>query len=67
MPSLTLRNKNEDVLMSTAGGLARMDREIDAKKEKEIEMVSGGKPFKQWITRLLGAFDPDKRIDLAKP
>ena len=30
-------------------------------------MVSGVKPFKQWTTRLFDAFDPDKRIDLAKP
>lgn len=66
MLSLALGNKDEDVLMSLAGRLARMDREIDTKDRKEIELVTAGKPLKQLITKLFDAFDPDKKIEKAK-
>ena len=58
--------RDEDVLMSLAGRLARMDREIDKKDRKEIELVTAGKPLKQLITKLFDAFDPDKKIEKAK-
>jgi type I restriction enzyme R subunit len=52
--------------MSVAGRLARMDRELNAKDRKEIEVASGGKPFKQLITKMFDAFDPDKKIGKAR-
>jgi type I restriction enzyme R subunit len=49
-----------------AGRLARLEREIDEKDKKEIEVSSGGKPLKEVINNLLDAVDPDKRIEKAK-
>ena len=66
MLSLALGNEDEDVVMSFAGRLARLDREINPKDRKEIEMESGGKPFKQLISKLFDAFDPDKKIAQGK-
>jgi type I restriction enzyme R subunit len=64
--SIALGNRDEDSLTSLAGRLARLEREIDEKDKKEIEVSSGGKPLKEVINNLLDAVDPDKRIEKAK-
>ncbi len=64
--SIALGNRDEDSLTSLAGRLARLDRDIDEKDQKEIEVSSGGKPLKEVINNLLDAVDPDKRIEKAK-
>ena len=63
---VALGNRDEDILTSLAGRLARLDREIDEKDRKEIEDSSGGKSFKEVINSLLDAVDPDKKIEKAK-
>jgi type I restriction enzyme R subunit len=63
---VALGNRDEDVLSSLAGRLARLDREADEKDKKEIKVSSGGKPLKEIINHLLDAIDPDKKIEKAK-
>ena len=63
---VALGNRDEDILNSLAGRLARLDRESDEKDKKEIEVSSGGKPLKEIINNLLDAVDPDKKIEKAK-
>jgi len=63
---VALGNRDEDILTSLAGRLARLDREADEKDKKEIEVSSGGKPLREVINNLLDAVDPDKKIEKAK-
>lgn len=63
---VALGNRDEDILTSLAGRLARLDREADEKDKKEIEVSSGGKSLKEIINNLLDAVDPDKKIEKAK-
>lgn len=64
--SVALGNRDEDTLTSLAGRLARLDREIDEKDRKEIEVAAEDKPLKQIINDLLDAVDLDKRLEKAK-
>lgn len=66
MLSVALGNKDEDTITSLAGRLARMGREISGSDRKEIEEASGGKPFKELVSQLFIAFNPDKRIEKAQ-
>jgi len=63
---IALGNRDEDILNSLVGRLARLDREANDKDRKEIEVSSGGKPLKEVINNLLDAVDPDKKIEKAK-
>jgi len=63
---VALGNRDEDILTSLAGRLARLDREADEEDRKDIEDSSGGKPLKEIINNLLDAVDPDKKIEKAK-
>jgi type I restriction enzyme R subunit len=63
---VALGNRDEDILNSLAGRLARLDREAEEKDKKEIEVSSGGKSLKEVINNLLDAVDPDKKIEKAK-
>lgn len=64
--SVALGNRDEDTLTSLAGRLARLNREIDEKAQKEIKEAANDKPFIQIIGGLFDAFDPDKQVDKAK-
>lgn len=64
--SIALGNRDEDSLTSLAGRLARLEREIDEKDKKEIEVSSGSKSLKEIINNLLDAVDPEKKIEKAK-
>jgi len=64
--SLAYNNRDEDTLTSLAGRLARLDRELNENDRKEIEKENNGVPFKQLISNLFDAFDPDKKIEKAR-
>jgi type I restriction enzyme R subunit len=66
LTEIAIGNRNEDMLTSLAGRLARMEREINEKDQKEIETAGQGKPLKRLINSLLAASDPDKQIEKAK-
>jgi type I restriction enzyme R subunit len=58
--------RDEDTLISLAGRIARLDREIEGKDRKEIEETSGGEPLVEIANRLIDAVDPDKQVETAK-
>lgn len=64
--SIAMGNRDDDILSSLAGRLARLDREISAKDQKEIEQAAGGKSLKDMVNGLLDAIDPDKHGAKAK-
>jgi type I restriction enzyme R subunit len=64
--SVALGIRDEDTIISLAGRLARLDREIIEKDRKEIEEAAQGKPLKEIINTLLDAVDPDKKSEKAK-
>ncbi len=64
--SVALGNRDEDTLISLAGRLARLAKEIDEKDGREIETAADGKPLKEIINNLLDAVDPDKKIEKAR-
>lgn len=64
--SVAVGVRDEDTLLSLAGRLARLDREIEEKDRQEIEKASGGEPIAEITNRLMDAVDPDKQIESAK-
>jgi len=63
--SIALGNRDTDSIISLAGRIARLDREIDPKDRKEIEKAAGI-PLKTMINNLLNSTDPDKIEEKAK-
>jgi type I restriction enzyme R subunit len=63
---VALGNRDEDIISSLAGRLARLDREIDEKDSEQIKQAAGDKPLKVIINTLLDAIDPDKQQEKAK-
>lgn len=57
--SVALGNREEDALVSLAGRLAQLDREIAEKDQQAIASVAGGKTLKEIAHALLDACDPD--------
>ena len=62
MNSIAFGSRDEDVMSSLAGRLARLDRELTDADRQEIEQASGGNPLKDLINGLLDALDPDVRL-----
>jgi len=63
--SIALGNRDTDSIISLAGRIARLDREIDPKDRKEIEKAAGI-PLKTMINNLLNSTDPDKIEEKSK-
>ena len=63
---VALGQRDEDVLSSLAGRLARLDKAIDAKDQEQIQEAADGKPLKAIVNTLLDAIDPDKQQEKAK-
>ena len=64
--AVALGNRDEDIIISLTGRLARLDRAIDEKDQKEIQQATDGKPLREIINKLLDATDPDKQQQKAK-
>ena len=64
--AIALGNRDEDIITSLAGRLARLDREIEEKEQEENRQASDGKPLRKIINKLLDAVDPDKQQEKAK-
>jgi type I restriction enzyme R subunit len=56
---VALGKRDEDTLITLAGRLARLDRELDPRQRQEITQVSGGKTLAAMSALLLRALDPD--------
>lgn len=64
--SVALGNREEDVLISLAGRLARLDTQMSEKERDEVEAAAEGIPLKHIINDLLDAVDPDRKLEKAK-
>ncbi|MGC3976088.1 MAG: type I restriction-modification enzyme R subunit C-terminal domain-containing protein [Nitrospira sp.] len=59
-------NREEDVLTSIAGRLARMEHRITKQDEQAISEVSGGLTLKDLSRRLVEAVNPDRQEEQAR-
>ena len=57
--AVTMGVAEEDVFLSLANRLIRLDKQITEKEEAKIKELSGGKSLKQITKELITAFDPD--------
>ncbi|HHE55279.1 MAG TPA: restriction endonuclease subunit R, partial [Caldithrix abyssi] len=58
--------QNEDVMLSLANRLIRLEKQITEKEKEQFKKKAGGKTINQVVKELLRAFDPDKRGDPAE-
>ncbi len=58
--------QNEDVMLSLANRLTRLEKQITEKEKEQFKKKAGGKTINQVVKELLHAFDPDKIEDHAK-
>lgn len=65
MLSVAMGSRNEDVLTSIAGRLARLDRQLTEPEQERIQAAAGGMVLKTIINHLLDAVDPDQAMALA--
>lgn len=61
--AVTMGVVEEDLYLSLANRLIRLDRELTEKENDQIVFLSKGKTLKQMSAELLDAFDPDKIED----
>lgn len=57
--AVTMGVAEEDVFLSLANRLIRLDKQITEKEEAKLMELSGGKSLKQITKELITAFDPD--------
>jgi type I restriction enzyme R subunit len=60
LKAVSFGNIEEEVLISVAGRLARMEHRVKPDDEKLIRQVSGGFSLKDLSRQIVEAFDPDK-------
>ncbi len=58
--------QNEDVMLSLANRLARLEKQITEKEKEQFKEKANGKTINQVVHELLNAFDPDKIEDKAR-
>ena len=66
LQAVALGNTEEDVLISIAGRLARMEHRITKEDEQAISKASGGLTLKDLSRRLVEAVNPDRHNERAK-
>lgn len=57
--AVTMGVNEEDLFLSLANRLIRLDRQLSEKEQTQLAEASGGKSLKQISKELLNAFDPD--------
>ncbi len=58
--------QNEDVMLSLANRLARLEKQITEEEKEQFKEKASGKTINQVVHELLNAFDPDKIEDKAR-
>ncbi len=58
--------QNEDVMLSLANRLARLEKQITEEEKEQFREKAGGKTINQVVHELLNAFDPDKIEETAR-
>ncbi len=66
LQAVALGNREEDVLTSIAGRLARMEHRITKQDEQAISKASGGLTLKDLSRRLVEAVNPDRQEERAR-
>ncbi len=66
LQAVALGNREEDVLTSIAGRLARMEHRITKEDDQAISKVSGGLSLKDLSRQLVDAVDPDRQEERAR-
>jgi type I restriction enzyme, R subunit len=66
LESVAFGNRQEAVLTSLAGRLARLDRQLGDEERKELQHLANGLTLKEITSTLLAAFDPDKVLSEAQ-
>lgn len=61
--AITMGVEEEDLFLSLANRLIRLDRQITDKEKEKLLEYSGGKNLKQIAKELINAFDPDEIED----
>lgn len=64
--AVTMGVKEEDVFLSLANRLIRLDKQLTEKEQEKLLEYSGGKNLKHITRELIEAFDPDRIEDLAQ-
>ncbi len=54
--------RDEDTLLSLAGRLAKLDKQLNDDERQELKIAAGGKSIQQITRDILDALDPDKQI-----
>ncbi len=57
--AVAMGNEDEDLFLSLANRLIRLDKQITDKEKAQLETYSGGKDLRQITRELIAAFDPD--------
>lgn len=57
--AVTMGVEEEDLFLSLANRLIRLDKQLSDKEKEKLLEYSGGKDLKQVTKELIGAFDPD--------
>jgi type I restriction enzyme, R subunit len=66
MEAIAFGNRQEGVLTSLSGRLARLERQLEDKEEAELQSLTGGQPLQKVIHTLVDALNPDRAIEAAK-
>ncbi|WP_293932683.1 DEAD/DEAH box helicase family protein [Sphingobacterium sp. UBA6645] len=64
--AVTMGVKDEDVFLSLANRLIRLDKQLSEKEQEKLLEFSGGKNLKQITRELIEAFDADRVEDLVQ-
>jgi len=59
MMNIAMGSREEDILLSTANRLTRMDKALSEKEKEKFEEISSGASIKEVVKNLLNANDPD--------
>jgi len=60
LEAVTFGAQDEDLFLSLADRLSRMEKQINGKERKRFKELAGGKSINQVVKGLLNAYDPDK-------
>jgi len=63
--AVALDQRDEDTLMSLAGRLARLEKQLNEDDRVELTTAAGGKSIQDITRDLLDALDPDRQIEQA--
>jgi type I restriction enzyme R subunit len=66
LQAVAFGNREEDVLSSLAGRLARLEREFGESDRKVVEELNGGQPVSSITRAIVHALDPDNQLEEAK-